>query len=390
MEDVETWIKECEGKTFIDAMGVITMKIYDTLEYKKSKSDKITGPLVQGIKKALDFIMKECNRLNTDNAIMKARLEDRKDYIAMMTELAEKVTRASVGSMDEVQQKVTPVTQRVQPRRDDYAVIVTSKEESQDVDEMKKTIKSLCKEKEDFPTPTDVVVTKARQVIMRYKNKKDLEDARDKMKEAETVNGVAKINIPIRRRERLLVVSVDPVVTEDDVKKALELQISESGIEDVYTGLTDRLESSIIDQGTKLLLEGLLKKPTRNVRIVRKIETRMGKHNWLIDVDQDSRKALLEARRICIDFERYRIVEFVSIMRCYRCQKFGHFSSSCDGEQHCPKCAGDHQLKDCKSEQTSCSNCYFEDMTADCNHRADSTSCPAFLKYRESLIPKRS
>lgn len=43
----------------------------------------------------------------------------------------------------------------------------------------------LCKEKEDFLTPSDVVVTKARQVIMRYKNKRDLEIARDKMTEAD-------------------------------------------------------------------------------------------------------------------------------------------------------------------------------------------------------------
>lgn len=128
-------------------MGVITVKIYDTLEYKKSKSDKVTGPLVQGIKKALDFIMKECNRLNTDNAIMKARLDDRKEYMAMMTELAEKVTRTSVGSMDEVQKRTMPATAKVQPRRDDFAVIVTPKEDTHDMDELKKTIKPYARKK---------------------------------------------------------------------------------------------------------------------------------------------------------------------------------------------------------------------------------------------------
>lgn len=40
MEDFESWVKECEDKTFIEAIGIMTTKIYDTLEYKKSKSDK--------------------------------------------------------------------------------------------------------------------------------------------------------------------------------------------------------------------------------------------------------------------------------------------------------------------------------------------------------------
>lgn len=211
------------------------------------------------------------------------------------------------------------------------------------------------------------------------------------MIEAEEVNDLAKINIPIRRRERVLVLSVDPQMPENEVKKALETQIMEGGVGDIYVGLADRLESTDMDQHTKLLLEGLLKKPSsREVRVVRKIETRAGRNNWLIDLDMESKRALLSAKRVCIDFDRYRIVEFVSIMRCYRFQKFGHISNNCKDEMHCPKCAGEHLIKDCKTETTCCSNCYFEDCTFGHEHRADSTNCPVFIKYRESLLPRRS
>lgn len=387
MEDVENWIKECDGKTFIDAMGLMTTNIYDTLEHKKSKSHKVTDPLVQGTKKALDFIMRECNRLNTDNQIMKARLEDRKEYLGMMTELAQKITRTSVSSVEDPQHK--PMSS-LPARKEEFAVIVTPKTESQDAGELKEKIKLLCKEKENFPAPTDVVVTKARQVIMRYKNRKELETARDRITESEEVKEMARINVPIRKRERVLVLSVDPAVTEQEVKKELEAHITVGGVEDSYVGLTDRIETTTMDSTTKLILEGLLKKPSREVRIIRKIDTRMGKHNWLVDVDAESKKALLSSKRICIDFERYRVVEFVSIMRCFRCQKFGHLANNCDGEQHCPKCAEGHSIKDCKSHKVSCSNCYFENATANCEHRADSTSCPVFVNYREGLLPRRS
>lgn len=172
MEDFESWAKECEDKIFIEAIGIMTTKIYDTLEYKKSKSDKVTGPLVQGIKKSIDFIMKECNKLNTANEVMKARLDDRQEYLGMMNELAQKITRTSVSSIDEVQQRQPTVSPLAMSRKEEFTVIVTPKEESQDVEELKKKIKVLCKEKQDFPTPSDVLVTKSRQVIMKYKNKK--------------------------------------------------------------------------------------------------------------------------------------------------------------------------------------------------------------------------
>lgn len=105
MEDVEKWITDCEGKKFIDIMGDLTTKIYDNLEYRRTKSDKVTAPLVNSIKKVFDYIMKVCNKINTENEVIKARLEDRREYSNMMKELAEKVTRASVSSMEEVQMK---------------------------------------------------------------------------------------------------------------------------------------------------------------------------------------------------------------------------------------------------------------------------------------------
>lgn len=386
-DEVDNWIKESEGKQLNKVVSDMASKLYDLLEYRRSKRDRVTAPVVSTVKKALDYILLQCTEVYTENKVMRARLEDRSEYSNMMAELTQKITRTSVGSMEDVPQRVRDVQSK---KKEDFTVIITPKTDQQDVTEIKDKIKELCRTKEDFPAPSDVVITKARQVIMKYKNKNEVEKARDNIADSDVGRDVAKINIPVRKRERVLLLSVDPSVGEDVVKREVEQQIGEGGVSDEYTGPTDRIESAALDSATRMILEGLLKKPTREVRVIRKIETKMGKVNWLLDVDLESRDMLINRKRICIDFERYRVVEFISIMRCFKGQKFGHLANNCAEEIHCAKCAEAHNVKECTSETENCSNCYFENADGDCGHRADSPSCPVFKKYRESLLPRRS
>lgn len=210
------------------------------------------------------------------------------------------------------------------------------------------------------------------------------------MEEVAEIKEKVKINVPIRRRDRVLILSVDTSIEESVVKREIELQLADSKLDDSYTGLSDRLDTTEMDTGTRTLIENLIKRPGREVRVIRKIQTKQGKNNWLLDVDSDCKNFLLDKRRVCLDFERYRVVEFISIVRCFRCQKFGDLANRCEEEAHCTKCAENHNIRDCKSEKISCANCYFEDNKAECNHRADSPTCPAFIKYRDTLLPKRS
>lgn len=387
MEDSEKWIKDCEDKEFVEQIQSMTSSVYDILEYKRSRSDKVTAPLVSNIKKAMDYILKKCTEVHTENKVMRVRLEDRAEYCNALADMAQKISRTSVSSVEETRERPKILTEK---RREDYTIMITPNVDTHDVNDLKEKVKSICKTKEDLPTPADVLVTKNRQVIMKYRNKHEVDIVSEIMKEAEEVKDVAKISVPTRRRERVLLLSVAPEIEEEMVKKEVESQIEQGGVEDVYTGLNDKLESASLDTTTRTILEKLLKKPGREVRVVKKIPTKQGKTNWLLDVDRESKDLLLEKKRICIDYERYRVVEFVSITRCFKCQKFGHLANRCDGEIHCQKCAGSHNIKECKSTIESCSNCYFEQSEEETHHRADSTQCPIFIKYRETLIPKRS
>lgn len=214
---------------------------------------------------------------------------------------------------------------------------------------------------------------------------------RDSLVGTTEIQEIAKVNVPIRRRERVLILSVDPALEEDTIKEEVEKCIQGSSSEDTVSGLKGKLHASDIDPATKKMIESIIQGTKREIKIIRKIETKQGKINWLLEVDEEGKRILLELKRICLDFDRYRVVEYVSITRCYRCQKYGHLSVNCTEEPHCAKCASsEHAMKDGKSEEETCSNCYFEDNEGDCKHRADSNVCPVFQNYRRGLMANRS
>ena len=126
-----------------------------------------------------------------------------------------------------------------------------------------------------------------------------------------------------------------------------------------------------------------------DIEIIRRIKTRAGKINWLIQVDKKSKEHFLKIKRVCINFDRVRVVPYIQIIRCFKCQQFGHRQGSCVNSLVCPKCAEAHSERDCKSMDIKCSNCYFKETSQDCTHRADSMDCPEFHIYRQSLIGKQ-
>ena len=114
--------------------------------------------------------------------------------------------------------------------------------------------------------------------------------------------------------------------------------------------------------------------------------TKAGNHNWLLNVDFATKEYLLNKRRLCIDFERVRVEEYIPIIRCYHGQEFGHLRNKCENQIVCPRCAGNHHEKDCKTTELKCRNCYFEGTDRDASHRADSLECEAFKNYLSSII----
>lgn len=56
----------------------------------------------------------------------------------------------------------------------------------------------------------------------------------------------------------------------------------------------------------------------------------------------------------------------------------GHITNKCRNKTRCLKCAGPHNIKECKETEILCANCGL-------NHKSTYTGCPAFQKYKNKI-----
>lgn len=358
MSKLERFFEELRDEEFPAAVQRVNTHMYDMLEAQQTKTGggKVTREILQTIKKCMDYISlrlvkahKECV---ASDAKLKTMVTDSMAYDALL----KRRSGASEILLDRPVDRL--VKKKAVKKEGGYSLVVTPKESMTDVQTIKEDLKKVAKDETDFPTLTDVVSTKAGQLVIRVTSRQDSEKLRTTM---ETWADRVKVTTSKRRRNRILLLSVEPDVEEEDVVKSMRGALREGGMEDDI-----------------------------EVEIIRKFNTRAGKINWIIDVDNDCFDYLIERRRICINFERYRLVEYVQITRCFKCQAFGHVAMRCTNDQQvCSKCSGYHQTKDCTSESEVCVNCSKDDGVLDSDHRADSIDCPIYKKYRESLLSKR-
>ena len=73
------------------------------------------------------------------------------------------------------------------------------------------------------------------------------------------------------------------------------------------------------------------------------------------------------------------------LLRCVKCQAYGHLDDNCSAPRRCGKCAGNHPTATCKSKTVKCGSCGH-------GHVAGSNECPAKSEARQQIqfAPKSS
>jgi hypothetical protein len=101
-------------------------------------------------------------------------------------------------------------------------------------------------------------------------------------------------------------------------------------------------------------------------------------------------ESLLSVSRIHIGWDSCRVFQHLDILRCFKCNQFGHFAIKCEGVVFCADCAENHESKDCNSVVKNFANCEYAKKTfkidVNSNHPTYSIKFPAYQKKLEHKL----
>lgn len=127
------------------------------------------------------------------------------------------------------------------------------------------------------------------------------------------------------------------------------------------------------------------------IREKSRLPSRNGVASVVFEVTSDFRKLLL-SENVAIGWGKYAFGDFVQVIRCFRCQGYGHRQGACTARPTCALCArDDHDTRDCRRRDAPrrCIACVRSNRAGkgpvDDRHEAMSPRCPTTERMRGYL-----
>lgn len=90
---------------------------------------------------------------------------------------------------------------------------------------------------------------------------------------------------------------------------------------------------------------------------------------------------LLQKKVICLGMKNCPVKNFITIIRCHRCQGLDHMANECPNNMRCSICSGEHSYQQCPGKRECCALCVAYNTQArptapkDTQHTVNSGSC---------------
>lgn len=128
----------------------------------------------------------------------------------------------------------------------------------------------------------------------------------------------------------------------------------------------------------------------KNFKPLYKTGPRNEKHTqWVVEVSPKLRNVMTQNGRIYYEWSSLKVIDYFSISRCYKCQRFGHMAKDCKGPETCGHCANEgHSYKDCPNKKLSpkCVNCQRNKLTN--THATNSEKCLTYVREKRRIQDK--
>lgn len=246
--------------------------------------------------------------------------------------------------------KITGVTKVTAPK----VMFVRSADEKVDLEEVKNVVKRSIRPSQLGVNIKRVVKT-ARGVLIEAEGLDQLDKIRAC---AQLADKGLTFEKPKKRNPRIMIYDVDMPEDPNEL------------IEDVYK---QNIESTEIDIDT-------FKTEFKCVHTYKRKDPKDLRVTMVAECSARVRNLVRARDRLYIGWQSCRVKDFNPLVRCFKCQSFGHVAKYCRGKHVCPHCAEDHEAKECKNgnRPPKCANCSAAKKNPD--HSINDPKCPEFAR----------
>lgn len=278
------------------------------------------------------------------------------------------VTKAGESYSDKLKLRLSKQTKPIQTREPMPCLVAYPTEERsaefKTSEATKEALMKAIKPSDDGFQIVGVKKTAKSGVVLRVSNDAQVR----KLQSVESIKSAGlKLEKPKGRRPRIIIKDIPD--TMDDTK----------------------FLAALYNQNIKDEIKMSFSEYLKDIKIVRRRPVAYGR-KWIgVELSPEIRKHLISTKeKIFIDFATCRFVDDIEVVRCLKCQQYGHVSKYCtENNPTCAHCAEAHDSRECakKSEKDFkpiCAPCRRLKKTAD--HKTGSESCPTYAARLEFNI----
>jgi hypothetical protein len=209
----------------------------------------------------------------------------------------------------------------------------------------------------------------------------DCSNDNESLKLIEKINAETAINMdafkPKKRAPKIVIHGVSEDITEVNITKEI---VSRNQLIKSY--FADKSDEQI---ESEFKLKFKLRKKAKN-----------NDNSFVFEVSpQLKNKVINSLRNINIGWKACRFADFIYIIRCFKCNGFGHKSDNCNNNETCGLCSEPHSTKECKKDKSEhkCINCernnnYNNTNKYAVNHSSFHRDCESFKRIKSAIMSK--